>query len=183
MTAETGPTPPARLRPAADGDVAAITEIYAHHVRQGVASFEETPPDEGEMRRRKIAILERSLPYLVAEIDGVVAGFAYAAPYRDRSAYRYAVENSIYVSDRFQRLGIGARLLQEIIDDCTEAGMRQMIAIIGDSANAASIGLHARHGFRMAGTLPSVGYKFGRWIDSVIMIRPLGDGDARAPDP
>jgi len=181
MTPETGLTTPARLRPADDGDVAAITQIYAHHVRHGVASFEETPPDQDEIRRRRTAIVDRRLPYVVAEIDGVIAGFAYAAPYRDRSAYRYAVEDSIYLADQFQRRGIGGRLLQEIIDECTEVDMRQMIAIIGDSANVASIGLHARYGFRMAGTLTSVGYKFGRWIDSVIMTRPLGDGDSGAP--
>jgi L-amino acid N-acyltransferase YncA len=182
MKAPTVPVAPAKVRPAEDRDVAAITEIYAHHVRHGVASFEETPPDQAEIRRRQVAIRERGLPYLIAEIDGVVAGFAYAAPYRDRSAYRYSVEDSIYLSDRFQRRGIGAQLLRKIIDNCTDAGLRQMIAIIGDSANAASIGLHARHDFRLAGTLPAVGYKFGRWIDSVIMTRPLGDGDARAPD-
>ena len=176
------PATPAMTRPARDGDIEGITEIYAHHVRHGAASFEETPPDRDEMRRRRAAIREAGLPYLIAEIDGALAGFAYAAPYRDRSAYRYAVEDSIYLSDRFQRLGIGAQLLRELIDRCTETGMRQMIAIIGDSANAASIGLHARHGFRLAGTLPSVGYKFERWIDSVIMIRPLGDGDAKPPD-
>ena len=176
------PAGQAAIRPAEDGDFEGITEIYAHHVRHGVASFEETPPGQDEIRCRHVAIRDRGLPYLMAEIDGALAGFAYAAPYRDRSAYRYAVENSIYLSDRFQRRGIGARLLRELIDDCTEAGMRQMIAIIGDSANVASIGLHARHGFRPAGNLPSVGYKFGRWIDSVIMILPLGDGDGSPPD-
>ncbi len=172
----------AELRPARDGDIEVITEIYAHHVRHGAASFEETPPDRAEMRRRRVAIQHRGLPYLVAERDGEIAGFAYAAPYRDRSAYRYAVEDSIYLADGVQRHGIGALLLQAIIERCTDAGMRQIIAIIGDSANAASIGLHARHGFRLVGTLPAVGYKFGRWIDSVIMIRPIGDGDASPPN-
>ena len=173
---------PATIRPAEDGDIEGITEIYAHHIHHGAGTFEEAPPEQDEMRRRLVAIRDRELPYLIAEIDGGLAGFAYAATYRNRSAYRYAVEDSIFVSDRFQRRGIGARLLREIIDICTEAEMRQMIAIIGDSANAASIGLHARHGFRLAGTLASVGYKFGRWIDIVIMTRPLGDGDLRPPD-
>ena len=182
MKAPAGPVTRAVVRPARDADIAAITEIYAHHVRHGVASFEETPPDSGEMRRRLVAIRDRGLPYVVAEIDGALAGFAYAATYRDRSAYRYAVEDSIYLADGFRSRGIGALLLQEIIERCTETGKRRMIAIIGDSANAASIGLHARHGFRLAGTLPAVGYKFGRWIDSVIMIRALGDGDSSPPD-
>ncbi len=182
MKAPAGQATPATVRPAEDGDIEAITRIYAHHVRHGVASFEETPPDQDEIRQRQMAIRDREFPYLIAEIDGALAGFAYAAPYRDRSAYRYAVEDSIYLSNRFQHRGIGAQLLREIIDICTEARMRQMIAIIGDSANAASIGLHARHGFRRVGTLPAVGYKFGRWIDSVVMIRPIGDGDASPPD-
>ncbi len=182
MKAPAGQATPATVRPAGDGDLEVITEIYAHHVLNGAASFEEIPPDQDEIRRRQGAIRDRGLPYLIAEVDGALAGFAYAAPFRDRTAYRYAVEDSIYLSDRFQRRGIGALLLREIIDVCTEAGMRQMIAIIGDSANAASISLHARHDFRLAGTLPSVGYKFGRWIDTVIMVRPLGDSDARPPD-
>ena len=170
-----------RVRPARDSDIAATTEIYAHHVRHGLASFDETPPDPAEMQRRFDAIRDRRLPFLIAEIDGAIAGFAYAAPYRDRSAYRYAVEDSIYLAEGFGRRGVGSLLLREIIDRSTAAGMRQMIAIIGDSANAASIGLHAGLGFRLAGTLPSVGFKFGRWVDSVIMTRALGDGDRGPP--
>ena len=180
------PVTRATVRPARADDVETITGIYAHHVRHGVASFEETPPESHEMGRRMAAIGDRGLPFLVAEIGGgtggEIAGFAYAAPYRDRSAYRWAVEDSIYLADGFERRGIGTLLLGEIIERCTETGMRQMIAIIGDSANAASIAIHARHGFRLAGTLPSVGFKFGRWIDSVIMARPLGAGDSSPPD-
>lgn len=177
---------PALVRPARADDVEAITAIYAHHVRHGVASFEETPPESREMGRRWAAIRDRGLPFLVAEIGaeigGEIAGFAYAAPYRERTAYRWAVEDSIYLAAGFERRGIGTLLLGEIIERCTESGMRQLIAIIGDSANAASIAIHARHGFRLAGTLPSVGFKLGRWIDSVIMVRPLGPGDTRPPD-
>ncbi len=182
MTAPAGPLAPATVRPARDDDIASITGVYAHHVRHGAASFEETPPGSDEMRRRFMAIRDKGLPYLVAEVGDTLAGFAYAAPYRERSAYRYAVEDSIYLVDGFQRRGIGALLLQEIIEGSAAAGMRLMVAIIGDSANAASIGFHAAHGFRLAGTLPSVGYKFERWIDSVIMICPLGAGDSRPPD-
>lgn len=169
------------VRNAVPSDISEITRIYAHHVLNGLASFEETPPDAGEMTRRFDAIHEKSLPYLIAEIDGHICGYAYAMLYRERSAYRYTVENSIYIDPEWQRRGVASALLHRLIDACAATGARQMIAVIGDSANAASIGLHARHGFRAAGTLPSVGYKFGRWVDSVIMVRPLGDGDLTQP--
>lgn len=182
MSGPAGMETRAAVRPATEDDIDAVTRIYAHHVRHGLASFEEVPPEPAEMLRRFRAIREKGLPYVIAEIDGEIAGFAYAAPYRDRSAYRYAVEDSIYLADGYGRRGIGRLLLGEIIERCTAAGRRQMIAIIGDSANAASIGLHAALGFRLAGTLPSVGYKFGRWVDSVIMTLPLGDGDTTPPD-
>jgi phosphinothricin acetyltransferase len=169
------------LRPAADGDVARITAIYAEHVLTGFASFEVTPPDAPEIARRRADVLARGLPYLVAELAGAVVGYAYAAPYRLRPAYRYTVEDSIYVHrDAFGR-GVGRRLLERLIADCTAGGYRQMIAVIGDSGNRASIALHEACGFRRVGLLPSVGFKFGRWVDSVLMQRALGAGDATLP--
>jgi len=169
------------IRDARPEDLADIARIYAHHVLTGLASFEEVPPDAQEHLRRYHVVLARHLPYIVAEIEGAVRGYAYAMPYRDRSAYRYAVEDSVYVDADWVRRGIASSLMVALIERCAGAGMRQMIAVIGDSANQGSIGLHARHGFRPAGTLPSVGYKFGRWVDSVIMARPLGDGDRTDP--
>lgn len=161
--------------------MAAVRGIYAHHVRHGLASFEEEPPDVREMARRRARIVKKGLPYSVAEIGGKVAGFAYAALFRDRSAYRFVVENSVYVSPRFQRRGIGSALLEAVIVECTELGYRQMIAVIGDSANTASINLHRRAGFELAGTLPATGFKFGRWVDSVYMQRGLGEGGFSRP--
>jgi phosphinothricin acetyltransferase len=169
------------IRPATAADIPAVAAIYKHHVRTGLASFEETPPPVEEMRRRFDRIVALGLPYVVAEIDGGVRGYAYAAPYRERSAYRFSVENSVYIHRDWGRRGIGRALLAELIDRSAAAGKRQMIAVIGDSANVASIGLHAAMGFRVAGTLPAVGFKFGRWVDSVLMVRALGAGDASLP--
>jgi phosphinothricin acetyltransferase len=172
------------VRAAAETDVPAIQAIYAHHVLQGVASFEEDPPDQAEMRRRRAEVVARGLPYLVAEDrpgSGSVLGFAYAAPYRNRPAYRYAIEDSVYVLPGRAGRGIGSALLGELIRQCAALGYRQMIAVIGDSANAGSIRLHARHGFRDCGTLVSVGFKHGRWLDSVFMQRALGPGDTTLP--
>jgi phosphinothricin acetyltransferase len=169
------------VRPATVADLPAIHAIYAHYVLHGLATFEEAPPALEELRRRFERVLGFGLPYLAAELAGGVRGYAYAAPYRDRSAYRYAVEGSIYVDRGWQRRGLGRALLRELVARSAAAGKRQMIAVIGDSANAASIGLHAALGFRLAGTLPSVGFKHGRWVDSVLMVRPLGDGDATPP--
>ncbi len=182
MTVAPLPRRGAVIRPAGIDDLARITTIYAHHVRHGFASFEETPPDAAEHRRRMEAVEARGLPYLVAELDGGIRGYAYAGPYRDRSAYRFAVEDSIYIAPDWSRRGLGAALLDALIVQCTGLGLRQMIAVIGDSANTPSIALHSRLGFRMVGTLPSVGYKHARWVDSVIMARPLGDGDRTPPD-
>ena len=163
-------------------DVPAIQAIYAHHVLHGLASFEEIPPDVQEMGRRREEILGRGLPYLVATIDGLVVGYAYASPYRTRSAYRYTLEDSVYIApDRLGR-GIGRALLGALIPLCEAAGYRQIVAVIGDSGNAGSIGLHAAFGFARVGALPSVGFKLGRWVDSVLMQRPLGPGDGSAPD-
>jgi len=169
------------LRPSTDADVPAITAIYAHHVRTGLASFETEPPVAFEMARRRMDVVRRGLPFLVAEVDGIVAGYAYAGPYRVRPAYRFTVEDSIYIHPDHTRKGIGRLLLQAIISACEEQGCRQMIAVIGDSGNAASIGLHRAFGFEHTGTLRSVGFKFGRWVDTVIMQRPLGPGDTALP--
>jgi phosphinothricin acetyltransferase len=157
-------------------DVSAIQEIYAWHVRNGLASFEEVPPDTDELMRRRADVLARGLPHLVAEDESGVLGYSYAAPYRSRSAYRFAVENSVYVRHGIARRGLGRALLSELIARCERLGLTQIVAVIGDSANAASIGLHAALGFRMVGVLTNVGFKHGRWVDSVLMQRSLGRG-------
>ncbi|MEJ1157680.1 GNAT family N-acetyltransferase [Prosthecomicrobium sp. N25] len=169
------------IRDCREADVPAIRGIYAEAVLTGLASFEVEPPDEAEMLRRRAAVLAGGFPYFVAELDGRVAGYAYAGPYRPRPAYRFSVENSIYVDQGAQRHGIGRRLLAHLIAACTERGFRQMIAVIGDSGNDASIRLHAAAGFATIGTLPSIGFKHGRWVDSVLMQRALGDGDRTLP--
>ncbi len=169
------------IRPATPADIPAITDIYAIEVREKTATFELTPPDSAEMLRRFSDICGKGVPYLVAEQGGIIAGYAYAAPYRARPAYRFTVENSIYLARAYLRQGIGSALLSELIAQSHERGYRQMIAVIGDSANAASIALHARAGFGMIGTLPNVGFKFGRWLDSVLMQRALGEGASSSP--
>jgi L-amino acid N-acyltransferase YncA len=169
------------LRPAAPADIPAIHAIYAHHVLNGLASFEEAPPSEEELLRRYREITGGGLPYLVAELAGVVAGYGYCSLYRTRSAYRYTLEDSIYVRQGMLGRGIGSALLGELVRRCEGLGYRQIIAVIGDSANAGSIGLHASHGFLRAGLLRSTGFKFGRWVDSVLMQRPLGAGDGDKP--
>ncbi|MFC3675578.1 GNAT family N-acetyltransferase [Ferrovibrio xuzhouensis] len=169
------------IRPSDDRDLPAIAAIYAHHVLHGYASFETEPPDVAELGQRRAAILGKGLPYLVAEIDGAVVGYAYAGPYRPRIAYRFSVEDSIYVAQDAPRRGIGRALLAALIEHCTAQGYRQMVAVIGDTGNMGSIGLHAALGFRVVGTLPSIGFKHGRWVDSVFMQRPLGDGDRDLP--
>ena len=170
------------VRPVRDMDIPAITKIYAHAVLHGVASFEVDPPDEAEMTRRMRAVVDAGFPYLVAEKDGRVLGYAYAGLYRTRPAYRNSIENSVYVGPDAHRLGVGRALLAELIDIATRAGFRQMIAVIGDSGNAGSIGLHRALGFIFSGTIHSVGYKHGRWLDSVIMQRALGPGDTEPPE-
>ena len=170
------------IRPCRDADVPAITAIYAHHVLTGTASFETSAPDESEMRRRRDALADSRYPWLVAEIGGEVRGYAYAGPYRVRPAYRFSVEDSVYVSSRTQRRGIGTALLRALIRACTDRGHRQMVAIIGDSAQVASIGLHRAAGFELVGTLKNVGYKHDRWLDSVFMQRALGEGAGTPPD-
>ena len=172
-----------QLRDAEPGDLAAIQAIYAHHVDHGLASFEEEAPDRAEIARRFGEIAGRGLPYLVAVAAGHVRGYAYASPYRGRSAYRYTLEDTVYVAPDFARRGAGAALLEALIARTSALGYRRLVAVIGDSANLASIRLHERAGFRVAGHLPSVGFKFGRWVDSVILERPLGEGDESLPLP
>jgi len=169
------------LRPAQPADLPAIHSIYAHHVLHGLASFEEEPPSLQEIRRRYDDVIARGLPYLAAEEAGEVLGYGYCTSYRTRSAYRYALEDSVYVRDGQHRKGVGRAILAELIVRCERLGYRQMVAVIGDSAQAASIALHASLGFLRAGTLRSVGFKFGRWVDSVVMQRPLGRGDGTPP--
>ncbi len=169
------------IRPAHPHDLAAITAIYDHAVRYGTASFEIEPPDEREMARRYEALRAGGYPYLVAEIGGDIAGYAYAGPYRERPAYHWCVEDSIYIAPQSQRRGIGRALLDRLIAEAEAGGFRQMIAVVGDSANTGSIELHRRAGFRMVGTFDNVGFKFGRWLDSVLMQRPLGVGATTKP--
>lgn len=169
------------LRPAAERDLPQITEIYAHHVLTGTASFEEVPPDLAEMTARRAAILDHGLPYLVATTGERVLGYAYAGPYRSRPAYRYTLEDSIYLRPEASHQGLGAVLLGQLLDEAAKLGYRQMIAIIGDSDNQASIALHRKLGFQMTGVLRAVGWKFGRWVDSVLMQRALGPGENLAP--
>ena len=170
------------VRPSSDADLPAITAIYAWNVLNGLGTFEEDPPVQDEMARRRAAFLERGLPYLVAELDGVVLGYAYAGPFRLRAAYRYTVEDSVYVSPEAVGKGVGKALLGALIEACEALGLRQMCAVIGDSGNAASIGLHAAMGFEKKGVFPDMGHKFGRWVDLVWMQRPLNGGGERQPD-
>src|SRR5262245_5521025 len=168
------------VRPATTHDIPAITRIYAHAVLHGTASFEIDPPDETEMARRQRTLMDGGYPYLVAQVDGAVAGYAYAGAYRTRPAYRATVEDSVYVAADAQRRGVGGGLLARLIADSEARGFRQMIAVIGDSRNIASIELHRGLGFAMVGNFVSVGFKHGRWLDSVLMQRPLGPGDTTA---
>jgi phosphinothricin acetyltransferase len=169
------------VRDAAEGDFAAIQAIYAHHVLHGLASFEEVPPGVREMTSRWADVRKAGLPYLVAECDGRVVGYTYASPYRARPAYRYTIEDSVYVANDLPGRGIGATLLDALIARCERGPWRQMLAVIGDSGNAGSIGLHRSRGFAMSGTLHAVGFKFGRWVDSVIMQRALSAGGHTPP--
>jgi phosphinothricin acetyltransferase len=165
------------IRAATPADMRRVQEIYAGHVLRGTASFEEEPPDFDEMCRRRQAVADAGLPYLVAQRDAAVLGFAYAARYRPRSAYRHTAEDSVYLDPSAMGRGTGRALLEQVLDLSRAAGYREMVAVIGDSANAASIGLHAALGFRHIGTFTQVGLKFGRWLDTVLMQRSLnGEG-------
>jgi L-amino acid N-acyltransferase YncA len=173
--------PALEIRPTLEADLPAVTEIYEHAVLHGTATFELIPPDLAEMTRRFRALIDGGYPYFVATLDGEVAGYAYAGAYRPRPAYRFTVENSIYLRPAIHRRGIGLRLLHRLIEECERRGYRQMIAVIGDSANAGSVGVHVACGFQMIGTHPNVGLKFGRWLDTVMMQRALGEGAATIP--
>jgi phosphinothricin acetyltransferase len=173
--------PAPSIRPAEPRDIAAITRIYAHAVRHGTASFELEPPDEAEIGRRYAALRDGGFPFLAAEIGGEVAGYAYAGPYRARPAYRFTVEDSIYIDPQMQRRGLGRALLDRLLIEAEARSFRQMIAVIGDSAQTPSITLHQAAGFRMVGTFEAVGFKFGRWLDSVLMQKALGPGATTTP--
>jgi phosphinothricin acetyltransferase len=171
------------IRPTTEADLPAITAIYEHAVRHGTATFELEPPDLAEMTRRYAALVDGGYPYFVATLDSRVVGYAYAGAYRPRPAYHFTVENSIYLDPCVHRRGIGLALLQRLILECEVRGFRQMIAVIGDSANSGSIGVHSKTGFKMIGTHPNVGLKFGRWLDTVMMQRDLGEGASSIPVP
>ena len=169
------------IRRSNEGDIAAIAAIYRHHVLHGLASFEDVPPEPYEIARRRSAILDRGLPYLVAERSGHVLGYCYAAPYRPRSAYRFTLEDSIYLGEAERGHGLGRALLATLLDRCAQLGYRQMVAVIGGSDTWPSIRLHAALGFTRTGVLPAVGFKFGSWVDIVLMQRALGSGATTAP--
>ncbi|KWV58386.1 hypothetical protein AS156_34785 [Bradyrhizobium macuxiense] len=169
------------IRDATEVDMAEVQRIYAHHVLNGLATFEEVPPTLDEMLRRRDAVLTAGLPYLVADVDGCVAGYSYATAYRPRPAYRHTIEDSVYVSETLRGRRIGATLLKALIERSEAGPWRQMVAVIGNSGNAGSIALHRRMGFEMVGTLRSVGFKLGQWVDTVLMQRSLGRGDGALP--
>jgi len=169
------------IRPSSEDDMLAVTAIYAHHVRHGSGSFEIEPPSLQDMLARRAEVLGRGLPWLVLEDSGKVIGYAYCNWFRPRPAYRFAAENSIYLADGVQGLGLGRALLSELLARAEQAGMRKMIAVIGDTANSSSIGLHLSLGFSHVGTLVATGWKFGRWLDTVLMEKKLGWGDQLPP--
>lgn len=169
------------LRAAVASDLPAITALYALEVHDGVATYEYEAPDEAETTRRWQAVVAQGYPYLVAEIDGGFAGYAYASSYRTRDGYRWTVEDTVYVQPDFQGRGIGRALLQRLIAECEALGFRQMVAVIGDSSNAASVALHERLGFQIVGVFKGLGRKHGRWLDTVQMQRPLGPGAGMTP--
>jgi len=170
------------IRPAVEADAAPLAAIYGHHVLHGLGTFEEVPPTPQDMEARRLAVTAHGLPYLVAEEAGRVLGYAYAAPLRLRAAYRYTVEDSVYIAPDAVGRGVGKAVLSRVLTDCEALGMRQAIAVIGDSANAASIGLHRSLSFEHLGAAKSVGFKHGRWVDIVWMQKALNGGDSAAPD-
>ena len=169
------------IRTSQESDMSCLTAIYAHHVEHGSGSFELSAPNVQEMARRRTAVLENGLPYLVAEVNGAVMGYAYANLFRPRPAYRFLVENSVYIDHTAQRLSLGRALMAELIQRCEAQGARQMIAVIGDSANLGSIRLHQGLGFEHVGLIRSSGWKHQRWLDTVMMQRALGLGDLTTP--
>ena len=170
------------IRAATTADAAALAAVYGHHVLHGFGTFEEVPPSPAEMDQRRAVVVAHGLPYLVAEQDGRVLGYAYAAPFRPRAAYRFTVEDSIYVAPEAQGRGVGRTLLAAVLDQCERLGLRQVVAVIGDSDNAGSIALHRALGFEPAGVGKDVGFKHGRWVDIVWMQKALNGGNASAPD-
>jgi L-amino acid N-acyltransferase YncA len=171
------------IRPSHDTDLPAITAIYAHHVLHGTGTFETTPPSEAEMAARRADVLAKGLPWLVAEEDGRVLGYAYCQWFKPRPAYRFSAEDSIYLHPDAHGRGLGRALLAELMALAQAAGIRKLLAVIGDSANEASIGVHGALGFTPAGAFKSCGWKFGRWLDIVLMEKSLGEGDTTAPEP
>lgn len=169
------------IRPRTDADMAAITEIYTHHVLNGVSSWELSPPDCAEMTARAHALETAGYPYFVAEFGGEIVGYTYAGAYRPRPAYRFTVENTIYISHSLRRGGIGTALMGKLIETCTDMGFRQMIGIVGDSQNLQSIDFHKKLGFQQMGVVKNIGFKFGRWMDQVLLQRPLGEGAESDP--
>ena len=169
------------IRDASESDMTEVQHIYEHHVLNGLATFEEVPPTVDEMLRRRDAVVAAGLPYLVAVVDGHVAGYCYATSYRPRPAYRHTIEDSVYVSEALRGRRIGVALLGELIVRCEAGPWRQMLAVIGNSGNAGSIALHHSLGFQPAGSLTSVGFKLGQWVDTVLMQRALGPGDGMLP--
>jgi L-amino acid N-acyltransferase YncA len=172
---------PLTIRPSTDADLPAIAVIYAWHVENGTGTFELDVPDVAEMARRRADVVDKGLPWLVAERAGTVLGYAYANHFRPRRAYRFCVEDSIYLADTARGQGLGRLLLAELVARCEAAGSRQMLAVIGDSANAGSIGVHRSLGFEHTGVLRAAGWKFGRWLDVVLMQKSLGLGHGADP--
>ena len=170
------------IRAARAEDMNQITAIYGHYVENAMATYEEVPPSLEEMERRRSEVTGKGFPYLVAESAGEILGYGYASTFRTRSGYRFTVEDSVYASPNAVGKGIGKKLLGALIDSCTALGFRQMIAVIGEPSNQASINLHAKQGFKQVGILPAVGFKFGRFVDTVLMMRPLGEGNTSAPE-
>lgn len=170
------------IRDAVEADMTAVLEIYTPHVLHGLSTFEETPPSTDEMVTRFLTVKGLGLPYLVAELEAKVIGYAYATTYRPRAAYRHTIEDSVYVASGLAGRGVGAALLSALIVRCEEGPWRQMLAVIGNSGNAGSIALHSRLGFQPIGTLSNVGFKLGQWVDTVLMQRPLGEGAGSLPD-
>jgi phosphinothricin acetyltransferase len=171
------------IRPSKAADVAAIAEIYGYHVLNGLASFELLAPSADEIAKRRADVVGKNFPYLTAEMDGKVVGYAYASLYRARPAYRHTLGDSVYVHKDYAGRGIGKLLLDNLVEACEKAGCRQLVAVIGDSDNQGSIKLHAACGFEHVGVMKAVGFKFGRWVDSVYMQREIGEGQSTpAPD-
>lgn len=181
-TAMTAPTTGALVRPSVDADIPAITRIYAHHVMHGTGTFETSAPSEDEMRARRADVLGKNLPWLVIEQAGHVMGYAYGNWFKPRPAYRFSVEDSIYMAPNAAGKGLGKQLLTELLAQLERRGIRKVMAVIGDSGNAGSIGVHRALGFTQVGVVSSCGWKFGRWLDIVMMEKPLGAGDSTPPE-